>query len=61
MQNEQPMAPVRFTHPPVHYNERGVASVDPADILRSAAGQAQIRKFADAARAWGVNGRNGAR
>jgi hypothetical protein len=49
----------RFDRPPVHVSKNGVHSVNPADILRSSVGQAEIRKAADAARSWPANGTNG--
>lgn len=38
-----------FERPPVHVSRSGVSSIRPADILRSAAGQREIRKTMDAA------------
>lgn len=40
-----PRAP-DFIHPPVHTTESGVRQVAPSDILRSAVGQAVIRRVA---------------
>ncbi len=49
----------RFDSPPVHLSKSGVHFVNPADILRSKAGQSEIRKAADAARSGAVHGKNG--
>lgn len=60
MKNSRPGSSqqARFERPPVHVSKSGVHSVNPADILRSSVGQAEIRKAADAARAWEVNGKH---
>jgi len=46
-----------FEYPPVHISRSGVSSVDPADILRSAAGQREIRKTLNAAIYTGPDGK----
>lgn len=46
---------VRFERPPVHVSSNGVHSVNPADILRSSVGQAEIREAAADARARATN------
>ena len=46
---------VRFDRPPVHVSGNGVLSVNPADILRSSVGQAEIREAAADARVRATN------
>lgn len=41
-------APDPLDRPPVHVNSRGVSSVRAADIIRSEAGQAELRRTRDA-------------
>jgi hypothetical protein len=43
------MATRELDKPPVTYGSSGVSRVEPADILRSRVGQAEINKAADAA------------
>jgi hypothetical protein len=52
---------VRYERPPVRVSKNGVQSVNPADILRSSAGQSEIRKAADAARSRASNRQGGKR